>query len=155
MTTFSPLLGSSSLNSAASDVPGVKRGAPSGVLCTMCTKGADAARYFSRRDEIFARVESTRAVFSSPSAYLSVGQWVLFWDMLETQSTHSFWASMMSSTLSLVEAVDGWAPTSSRKLLVMIGISSVGLFYCCFRRLARCWVKGGDEVTFYRGNVIM
>lgn len=35
------------------------------------------------------------------------------------QGTHSFWASMITRTLSLVEAVDGTAPTTSRKLLAI------------------------------------
>jgi hypothetical protein len=46
--TFSPAFGVSSENSSAREVPGVNTGAPSGVRCTMWTRGADAERYFSR-----------------------------------------------------------------------------------------------------------
>lgn len=35
-------------------------------------------------------------------------------------SIYSFWASMMTSTLSLVEAVDGPTPTKSLKLFVIV-----------------------------------
>jgi hypothetical protein len=69
--TFSFLWGVSSGNSSARGVEGVKTGAPSGVLCTTWTRGAEAERYFSRRVEMALRVEETLAVFRCPSAYLS------------------------------------------------------------------------------------
>jgi hypothetical protein len=69
--TFSFLLGVSSENSSARGVDGVKTGAPSGVLCTMWTRGAESERYFSRRVEMALRVDEILAVFRCPSAYLS------------------------------------------------------------------------------------
>lgn len=69
--TFSSPFGSSSANSFARSVPGVKTGAPSGTLWRTWTRGADAARYFSRRVEMALRVDSTFSVFKRPVAYLN------------------------------------------------------------------------------------
>lgn len=55
---------------AARGVEGVKIGAPSGTMWTMCARGALAARYFSRRVEIAFRVESMLEVLSLPLMYL-------------------------------------------------------------------------------------
>ena len=75
LTTFSPCLGVSSENSFARSVPDVKTGAPGGSSWTMCTMGALAARYFSRREEMALRVDSTFSVFRRPLAYL---MWLIF-----------------------------------------------------------------------------
>lgn len=55
---------------AASGVEGVKIGAPSGTMCTMCARGALAARYFSRRVEMAFLVLVMLEVASLPLMYL-------------------------------------------------------------------------------------
>lgn len=74
------------------------------------------------------RVDSTLDVLSWPSAYLRFGVCVskLNWpgpavcEWMGAGYAHSFCASMMTRTLSLVDAVDGGTPMSSRKLLAMV-----------------------------------
>ena len=62
----------SSENTFARSVSGAKTGAPGASLWTICTRGADAERYFSRREAIALRVEATFSVLRRPSAYLFV-----------------------------------------------------------------------------------
>ena len=50
----------------------MKMGAPEGTMCTMCARGALAARYFSSRVEMALRVESMLEVASWPLMYLIV-----------------------------------------------------------------------------------